>query len=99
MKYRDIKYAKKHKRIYLYTKDSNEPFVYRIISIREVNKSSDAYRVNFKKKEFFNWKSVLKEKSIFNVQDTDIKDVKQILTLSTCTYDSNRLVLHCAREN
>jgi SrtB family sortase len=99
MNYRDIKYAKKHKRIYLYTKDSNEPFVYRIISIREVNKSSDAYRVNFKKKEFFNWKSVLKEKSIFNVQDTDIKDVKQILTLSTCTYDSNRLVLHCAREN
>ena len=99
MKYKQSDYASKHRTVYLYTVNREEPYVYKIISIREVNKQSDAYKVKFNNEDFTEWQKSIREKSIMKLEDEDIDNNEQILTLSTCTYDSNRLVLHCKRIN
>ncbi len=98
MKYKQSNYASKHRTVYLYTVNREEPYVYKIVSVREVNKSSDAYKIEFTKKEFKNWQKKMMDDSIIGLsEEKEIKGNQQILTLSTCTYDSNRLVLHCVK--
>lgn len=92
MKYKEKKYLDKHKYIYLYTKKRKEK--YQIVSIREVPSVSDAYDIDFTQEEFDTWLNNAVTKSIFHCSN-DVKKVRQVLTLSTCTYGTNRLVVHC----
>lgn len=92
MKYKEKGYLDKHKYIYLYTKKRKEK--YQIVSIREVSSVSDAYDIDFTQEEFDTWLNNAVTKSIFHCSN-DVKKVRQVLTLSTCTYGMNRLVVHC----
>lgn len=91
MKYEDKDYLKEHRYVYLYTPSGEKK--YKIVSVREASASSDAYRVDFRKENFKNWRDNVIGRS---VENTD--NIEQILTLSTCTYGNNRLVLHCILE-
>lgn len=93
MKYKDQTYLREHKYVYFYTR--KKATKYEIVSVREVSATSDAYKVDFNKKEFRNWLNGVVDKS---VTPYDISKVNQVLTLSTCTYGENRLVLHCVPE-
>lgn len=94
MEYKDKGYFKKHKYVYLYTPERKVK--YQIISVREVSSSSDAYDIDIKKREFSNWINNLISKSIYPCIDSDsVCNVKHIMTLSTCTYGTNRFAIHC----
>ena len=92
MEYKEKKYFDKHKYVYLYTPKIRE--TYQIVSVREVSSSSDAYNIDFEKGEFKNWINNVISKSIYPCTD-NVGNVKHIMTLSTCTYGENRLVMHC----
>lgn len=92
MEYKEIGYFDKHKYVYLYTQQKKVK--YQIVSVREVSSSSDAYKIDFEKGKFKNWINNGISKSIYSCTDS-VGTVEQVLTLSTCTYGENRLVLHC----
>lgn len=97
MKYEEEKYVKKHRYVYLYTPSGKEK--YKIISVREVSASSDAYNINFGKNKLKKWISSAMTQSVvpgIGIEDTE--KVEKVMTLSTCTYSTNRLVLHCIPE-
>lgn len=93
MKYKEQTYFKEHKYVYFYTR--KKVTRYEIVSVREVSASSNAYKVDFSNKEFKNWLNNTVDKSVTSY---NINKVEQVLTLSTCTYGENRLVLHCVPE-
>lgn len=77
--------------IQLYTKE--KVLKYQIFSIYRTE-SEDYYIKTSFNDDFDEFVKNLKSRSTIKI-DTDIKDVKQILTLSTCIgYDDDRLVLH-----
>ena len=94
MEYKDNDYFKKHKYVYLYTPGNK--MKYKVISIREVSSKSEAYKVDFEKGGFRKWLDNAVTQSIYSV-DEKIEN-GHVLTLSTCTYGANRLVLHCIPE-
>ena len=98
MKYEKADYLKKHKYVYLYI-----PYTpvqkYKIVSVREVSALSDAYNDDFGKGNLKKWiRNAITQSVVACAGDTDTKKVRKVLTLSTCTYGSNRLVLHCLPE-
>lgn len=97
MKYKEQAYYKKHKYVYLYTPSGKEK--YKIISVREVSASSDAYNVDFKKGELKEWISSTAAQSVVpGIEIEDTEKIEKVMTLSTCTYGTSRLVLHCIPE-
>lgn len=87
MKYKNQDFYNKHKYVYFYTKDGKEK--YKIVGIRETSSSSDAYKVEFTDGEYQQWINEV----VFPMDNT--REINKVLTLSTCTYGSDRLVLHC----
>lgn len=96
MKYEDKEYLKKHRKVFLYTSKGRE--IFNIVSVREVTPSSDAYHVDFGKIKLEKWISNAVSNSVVADTEFEAGRVKKILTLSTCTYEENRLVLHCIPE-
>ena len=96
MQYEKQIYCNKHKYIHLYRKEEMQ--TYKIISVREVSSSSDAYKIKLRKGEYLKWIDNAVRKSE-NLADNDKVNKEtqpeKVLTLSTCTYGKNRLVLHC----
>ncbi len=95
MQYKKQGYCDKHKYIHLYVKGMEKKQIFRIVSVMEVQSSSEAYKVNFHKDEYMNWRQSITDKSIVDCGQDNLNVEEQMLTLSTCTYSSNRLVLHC----
>ncbi len=87
MKYKNQDFYNRHKYVYLYMKDKTEK--YKIVNIRETSSSSDAYKIEFSDSEYEEWIN-----KVIPLSD-NTGGIKKILTLSTCTYGSERLVLHC----
>lgn len=96
LKYKDNSYYKKHKNVYVYTEKENLRLS--IVSVRVVDSSSDAYNISFKEKELKKWINNVCTQSIVPIKQQDY-DLKQVVTISTCTYDGkSRFVLHCVKE-
>ena len=96
LKYENSSYFKKHRYVYFYTEKENLKLD--IVSVRVVSSASDAYNISFKKGEFKKWLNNACNKSIIPIKQQEY-DLKQVVTISTCTYDgNNRFVLHCVKE-
>ena len=98
IQYKKQEYYNKNKYIHLYVKGMEKEQIYRIISVMEVQSSSEAYKIHFDKEEYTDWIQGITEKSIVNCGQDNTNSEGQMLTLSTCTYGSTRLVLHCVQN-
>ena len=95
LKYEDNSYFNKHRHVYFYTEKENLKLD--IVSVRVVNSTSDAYNIYFEKGELKKWLNSACNKSIIPIKQREYNS-KQVVTISTCTYDgNNRFVLHCIR--
>ena len=71
-----------------------ETMNWRIFSIYKVNKTSDYIKTEFATDEdFLEYIKLIKDRSITDFQTEITKDDK-VLTLSTCTGDNQRFVVH-----
>lgn len=95
MKYEKQKYYDEHKSVFIYTKENGRT-EYSIISVKEVDYSSYTYNIIFNsEKKFREWLKKSISDSIIECDFKDISKVNRVVTLSTCTYGTNKLVLVC----
>lgn len=95
MDYENHKYYDNHKSVYIYTEKAKTE--YEIISVMEVKDSSYVYNLTFEsEKEYSDWINMCVSDSMIECDVVDISKVNKIVTLSTCTYDSDKLVIMCA---
>ncbi len=90
-----------------YTKEENltisfntmyETMDWQIFSIYHVNKTNDYLVTDFANEtDFFNYITMVKKRS-FRDFGVEIKETDKILTLSTCTGDNERLVIHAKKK-
>ena len=70
---------------------------YKIFSIYKIDETTDYLRVNFiDNNEFLSFVNMIKKRSIYEF-DTKIKEDDKILTLSTCSGNNRRLVVHAVK--
>lgn len=97
MEYRNQEYYDKHESVNIYTEKGKTE--YRIISIMEVSNYSYAYNLTFEvKKEYIEWVKKCVSDSMVECNTEDMPEINRVVTLSTCTYGSSKLVLICAPE-
>lgn len=98
MKYENKNYYDKHKYVFIDTEEGH--FKYKIISIKEVDETSDVYDINFFEKEpFKKWLSRCVKGSMIKCDEVrNLSEIENAITLSTCTYSANKLVLTCVPE-
>lgn len=93
MKYENKDYFGKHKEVIMYFPEKT--ILYNIFSVREVQDDSYAYDISFNKSNTFkNWIKESNSDSMYEIEQ-EKEQVKNVLTLSTCTYGSNKLVIVC----
>lgn len=94
--FRDKKYYKKHKDIYIYTEKGMKK--YKIISIMKADNESSAYNLTFETDdEYKKWVKECVEKSMIECNDVNITDITNVVTLSTCIDNSDKLVIMGAK--
>lgn len=88
-------YNNEYNTIKLTTLDNE--YKYRVFSIYKLEETSDYLRVNFNSDEdFLEYTNMIKERSIHDFQ-IEIKPTDKIITLSTCSGNNRRLVLHAVQ--
>lgn len=95
MEYEDEDFYQKHREVVIYTPGTKN--IYQIVSVREVNNNSYAYEVDFdNENEFREWyeKSIQESMYTTNLPENS-NSIKRVITLSTCTFGTNKLVLVC----
>lgn len=94
-----LKLLKKNKSNTIYYYDSNNKYEYRVFSIYEID--AEDYYINTifnSDKDYLTFIQIIAKRSIYNYEyDIDVND--NIITLSTCTSGSKRLVVHAYRVN
>lgn len=71
-----------------------ENTLWQVFSVYRIPNTNDYIQVNFKSNEDFrNWTSMLIERSAYNFNAT-VNENDNVLTLSTCYNDSEKVVLH-----
>lgn len=97
MKYENEAYYKAHQEVIIYTPEKT--ITYKIVSVREVSNDDYAYSISFQNnKAFIKWIKKGVKDSMFKSTET-LENVEKAVTLSTCTYGTNKLVLLCISED
>lgn len=95
MNYEKQSYYNKHKDVYIYTEEAGKT-EYRIVSVREVNYSDYAYKITYESKNTFReWIKRNISDSMIECDTESMMGCKKAVTLSTCTYGTNKLILVC----
>ena len=94
-----LKLLKKNNSNTIYYYDSNNKYEYRVFSIYEINEEDYYINTVFSdNKEYLKFIQTIAKRSMYNYEyDIDVND--NIITLSTCTFGSKRLVVHAYRVN
>lgn len=74
----------------------NESSKWQIFSIYKIDTTNDYLKVNFNGNEFLDFVNMIKGRSIYDF-NVDVNNNDQILTLSTCHGDTQRLVVHAKK--
>jgi len=76
------------------TSNEKENSLWQVFSVYKIPTTSDYLQVEFySNDEFYNWANMLLKRSNYNF-NTTINETDNIITLSTCSNDEQRIVLH-----
>lgn len=88
-------YTNKNNQIITFNTE-NESSKWQIFSIYKIDTTNDYLKVSFTKNEFNNFINMITNRSIYNF-NVQVNENDQILTLSTCHGDKQRLVVHAKK--
>ena len=93
-----LKLLKKNKESYITYYDNNIKYRYKVFSIYEIEEEDYYLKTVFNGNEYNNFINTLKNRSLYDYGYTPNNE-DNIITLSTCTSGSKRLVVHAYRLN